>query len=587
MSVRKNGRLLFYYLPPHPKKTVIIPKESRKLGVTIIAAKGSGKSTKIGGGPLFQDHNEGYGGGVFDPRGALIDSFLYKQWRLIEELKRQGTITPEEEVQIWSRIRYVDMSGENGRVSRFPLYHKRPDQSYADASEYLIRIFASLDPALIQAPIHGINALRRIALPSGVVMIALGLGVIDLIEMLSLPKQQFLRQWEPRLRKLRANTDSREVRRAVNFFLNEYVHLQNFERERLTASFLAKLSLLYDDTMEAMYGGSGEPSIDWEEVAAKRQLVLLDFRDVINYEKRRFMMTERFFSLNDYLPRRPLRAERPFVVYLDELGEYYGMDAMADNPVFGSAIVTLLDITSRNHNVWVTTLFKHPGQVDERSLQSLLSCGTVAIGVTPYYEHAEMLAKNFFAIDPYLIKRFNHAFLQTNGTVTTFRKGIFWDYTVSSPPVYERFENDPVEFSPEEQINMLAWRFKTLGVFQFLVKLPGQREGSLNGPVRLVDFTDHDRNMWFDRKVVDGLREWLSGLFQEPTEKVLAERDALSLGKPVVVQEAATYALEEPEAAPIEPAAAPGGELAEAALRAFDKAFEEAKNMPPEMWRLP
>jgi hypothetical protein len=198
-----------------------------------------------------------------------------------------------------------------------------------------------------------------------------------------------------------------------------------------------------------------------------------------------------------------------------------------------------------------------------------------------------MLAKNFYAIDPYLIKRFNHVFLQTKGTVTTFHKGLFWDYSVSSPPVYERFENDPVEFSPEEQINMLAWRFKTLPVFQFLVKLPGQTEGSLNGPVRLVDFTDYDRNMWLDRKVVDGLREWLSGLFQEPTAEVLAERDALSLGQPVVVREPVEDTAEALETVSVEPVVAEAGPLAQAALRAFDEAFAAVKNIPPETWQLP
>jgi len=142
-----------------PKKAIVIPFETRKTGVTVIASKGSGKSKNISG-LLFQDFFKGLGGVVIDPQGTLIAEFIAKLERFLARLRRQGEITPEQEAKVWSRIKYDD-KGHSGYVVKKPLFHKRSDQGYADASEYLTNIFVNLDPALdTNAPISGINALR-------------------------------------------------------------------------------------------------------------------------------------------------------------------------------------------------------------------------------------------------------------------------------------------------------------------------------------------------------------------------------------------------------------------------------------------
>jgi hypothetical protein len=367
--------------------------------------------------------------------------------------------------------------------------------------------------------------------------------------------------------------------------INKYAKLDANNTERVSSAYLTKLSLFDDDPMVAMYSAT-KPSIDWDEVTYRRQVVLLDFRYETNKFKRRYKLLDCFTFIRDQVVRRELREKLPFSIIIDELPELYGLDAQADNKVFGAEIVKLVDQYSRNFNCWPTLLLQHSGQVDDRSLPSLLNCGTVAIGKINNFDQAEMLARTFYDVNPHLVKRFHFTPLQVGG-VFTHIFGNRLRYT--SPPVYEMVPTNPVEYTPEEQIAMVASRFKKLGKFQFLVKI-SKGEGDV-GEMRFADFTNWDRGQWVDKVAVAKRRQWL--LEQEtPIEEALAEIEARrpSPQQPAITQdklEMIQPEAEEPVTAAPEATVAPAGISVQEVLTFFDDAFAQVRELPPETWQLP
>jgi hypothetical protein len=55
---------------------------------------------------------------VIDPLGNTTDEFLDKLLRRLKEGRRPEAIPAAEEPLAWQRIRYVDMSGRNGFITK-------------------------------------------------------------------------------------------------------------------------------------------------------------------------------------------------------------------------------------------------------------------------------------------------------------------------------------------------------------------------------------------------------------------------------------------------------------------------------------
>ena len=559
-----------------------IPRSARKQGITIINAKGGGKSRLSGREITFQDMWDGVPTIILDPMGGTIDEFLDKTQRVLAQLRRQGQITAEEEQHFWkTRIRYCDMSARNGYVTRFPALYKYPDESFNDAATRFTTILEMHQPTLVDAAVRG-PALKEIAVQVVTVLLALGYGITEARELLTLSKNKFNKRWKSRLEELKDTRPEYEVQQACNFFLYEYPSKSAYDKERLTALFLGKLTNLFsDDTSRAMHAGS-TPGIDWQEVVDKRQVVLLDFRHESNREKKRFKLLLAFVSFRDFLIRRNLREKRPISFIIDELPSMYALDIQTQTSIFGAEIVTLLDELSRNLNCWVTTLCQHIGQVDERSLQSLLSCGTVAIGAVANYEQAEMLAKNFFELNPYWIKRYNYAIQQMGGT-TRYRWGNR-DYT--SPPRFEYVPLNPVEFTPAEQWAILARNFMKPGRFQYIVKFPGKHEGNINGQIGFADFNNNDRDIWVDRKAVAKRRAQLLQNEEPITTEASSSSYSSTSVPPEQNQTEEDQTEPEPAPHPVKPAPEVLTPKAQTTLQIFDQALEAVTQLPLETWSL-
>src|SRR5512147_1428403 len=95
-----------------PEDVQTIPGHVRSMGISMWASKGAGKSRTLGRLIAWQDFYTGVPLVVLDPVGETIDNFLDKLVHL----------PPEERIDAWHRVRYVNLAGMDGLVVPWPLY---------------------------------------------------------------------------------------------------------------------------------------------------------------------------------------------------------------------------------------------------------------------------------------------------------------------------------------------------------------------------------------------------------------------------------------------------------------------------------
>ncbi len=145
---------------------------------------------------------------------------------------------------------------------------------------------------------------------------------------------------------------------------------------------------------------------------------------------------------------------------------------------------------ARNYRVWLTLAHQEMFQFDERTQKTLLTMGTQIFGSTSDLDAAINLARTFYKIDPYLVKRYEPMYSSHQG-------------------ITEVIDHRPVEFSIEEQHLMQAYRVKEQPAFHFLVR-PAPGEGDATGGVYPVTIRNFDRNMWPNEELVGQARAILS-----------------------------------------------------------------------------
>ena len=466
---------------------LFLPDRARNMGIHLMAGRGSGKSRLMGRVIGWQDFVRGVPLVVFDPMGATIDALLDKIARLSPSDQRA--------LRVPSRLRYVDMAG-GGRVVPFPLYYRLGDESLYEIARRFPDVVRKVDPQLERAPILGLNALVEIATKAGMVLAALGYQITEADDLLAHPEL-----WEARLRRVVA--DYPEAAPAARFFLNDYPSWGAGERSRQTGAFSAKVELFgLDPRARAMFGAS-VPGIDWAEVIARRQAVLLDFRHEHGLERRRFKMMWAFSYLFEFIKHRGRARSGPVSVIVDELTELTNFEAMGVD-LFAKELDALINVYARNCMVWLTLAHQEAFQCDERTIHTLMSLGTQVLGVTTDMDAALALAKQYFAIDPLRVKRHENVWGHD-----------MWrgDYVI---------EQRPVEFTVEEQHYLSAEYFKRLGLFEFLVR-PALREGDITGRVYPVSIKNLDRGQWVDEAVAAEARGALSTRAGVPVAAVLSE----------------------------------------------------------------
>lgn len=417
---------------PHVSRRLRISPAHRGRGIAIHAGKGSGKSALLGKSQCVQDFLRGVPQVVLDPHGPLVDNFLLAIAFMPRALR----------LELWPRVRYLDLSGT--QVATFPLLKRLPGESLTDAADRFLNAIRKVNPHLAKAPILGYPALVRVGRPVLMYLAALDEPVTAAESLLQSPEA-----WDGRMRQAEAQHPELEV--AGRYLRTEYAHLKAGERMSLTRSFLVEVAPFgLDPALRAMFSGS-VATIDLAEVEAKRQIVLLDTRHETNVFRRAFKTRWLFDWFMSYIKARGTHYRLPMGLVIDELTELTNQVSL-DVDLFSRDLDELINVYARNYGVWTTLAHQEMFQLSQESQRSLLTMGTQVLGVTADVDAAKRLAEQFFAIDPYHVKRVENV----------WGSGGYGGSVV----VEQREAHMPLD----EQILMAAQALLSLRPFEFLVK---------------------------------------------------------------------------------------------------------------------
>jgi hypothetical protein len=360
----------------------------RSGGFLCVSTRGTGKSRALGRLVAFPDFLRGVSQVVIDPLGGTIDNFLDKLTRLPAALQ----------AKLLSRLRYVNMAGQNDRVTPWPIYYRAiPSESLASISQRYVDVIRRADPALANASIMGMPRLARLATAGGMVAAALGLGVTEVDGMLADPTA-----WIPRFEEVCFKFP--ECVGAVE----DLLAFSRLGRDLATWAEPLRNKLMlfrHDPAIKAMFSATrGE--IDWQEVADRRLTVLVDFREVSSTSLMQFSLLWVFITLLDYIRRRTNdKTQRPFAVMLDELSYFVGAGSL-NADLLTADFEELINRQMRNKSVWLTVAVQEQNQLPEKLLATLLGMGNALFGSTSDSLAAIRLGKRFLPYDPYRVKQF-------------------------------------------------------------------------------------------------------------------------------------------------------------------------------------
>lgn len=411
-----------------------------------VAGSGSGKSLSLGLVAFF-DFLRGVPQVLFDPTGQMIDAFLLYVAQLPKPLRSS----------LWSRIRYLDMSGRGTCAPVWPLLVEYPGDSRQDVADRFLETIRAIDPHLESASIQGYNALYRIGSHTGVILSSLGLQLDHAQDLLNNP-----RAWLSRIDE--AVSRYPEAAPSAAFFRDEYAPLSRSKQLELTHAYRGKLDqLLTDPRMVAMLC-SPRASVNFDQVVAGRQAVLLDFRGETNPRKRLFKTRWVYDSLLAFIRHRGPGPHRPLAIHIDEITELTNQTSL-EHDLFAADLDYLFNVLQRNYSLWITAAHQQMWQLSARTQETLMSLGTQLIGVVSDMDTAEALARRYAPLDPHRVKRLENVW----GTESLPLMGIEGGHSgsLSRNIVLER---RPVDFPMHEQVFLAGRTFMTLRPFEFLLK---------------------------------------------------------------------------------------------------------------------
>jgi hypothetical protein len=300
--------------------TLPITDRARVLGTLLLGAPGVGK-TVLESLCLLVDLLRGLPGVVLDPLGTLSEAFLYRLLWFLSEFPEGG------DERLWQRLRYIELGGES--ITPFPIYYQRYGESLWEAGQRLITVLERANPQLVTGSPLTWPASRRLAVHAGMLFAALGYGGLTKMESLL----GDTRAWEQAGEFDEALARNPQAEPAVSYFRNYYVPLPRSEKNRLAGTFLDQVHLLTSEpTLREVFSGSSVPGIDWEEVEAKRQIVILNFKGIANPAARSFALQWVFENLYPHLKARGRRS-MPFVVTIDEFAHLAGAGPAENKPL--------------------------------------------------------------------------------------------------------------------------------------------------------------------------------------------------------------------------------------------------------------
>lgn len=483
------------FFPQHPNFRLLADR-GRGMGIFVLATRGTGKTRLLGRVIAWQDFIREVPLVIIDPVGALVDTLFDKITRLPKD----------EQEQLWSRIRYVNMNGGEERVTPWPIYYRaRPDEPLeAIATRYVDHIKRS-DMALTTASIQGFNRLKPLATATGMILAALDLGITHADHLVSDPAS-----WQDRV--LQAVERNPQARPAAEYF-RDLISLQqsNVREFELRVEVLRnKLSLFrFNQTLRAMYGAI-TPGIDWQEVIDKRLAMLIDYRDVRGAEAKQFGLLWVYGSLLQFIKDRGPGRHIPLSVLIDEVSYLVG-SAGVNTDVLADDLDELINRIARNHGIWVTIATQELFQLPTDQIRkTLLSMGNCIFGRTSDQAAAELLSAKYFQYDPFKVKR----------------ERIVWG---SFQGEHYEIDREPVEYSMAEQVYLNAKAFLELPTFHFLVG-GSLREGMLPTQLRPITIERIDQGLYTDEPIAKEVRRLLQLRDGKPVLELLQQINGESHG---------------------------------------------------------
>lgn len=451
-------------------------KDSRNLGIHLVAGKGTGKSRFMGRLLSFADVTHGVPTVIIDPLGATINNLL----------DQIGTQPRSLQKKLWPRIRYIDMAGRGGYVVPTPLYYRMGTEGLYDVAARFTELIERLDPNLNVAPIQGMNAIRYVGIPLGIVLASLSLQITEAERLLANPDT-----WKDRLHRLQSRSD---IERVVSFFTKEYSRSQAAMLRTKIADFTI------DPVNRAIFSASAW-GISWTDVVANNLCVLVDVSRDTNPRMRTLKMVWLFQSLLTYVQQKGLTREKPISLIIDELATMYRIG----DETFSKEMDDLIHAKARNFNVWLTLAHQEMHQFDEQTQKVLMAMGTQIIGKTADPEAARAFAHRFDEYEPHWEKDTNKVWGSQS-------------YDGLSTPVV--LDERSIYFTPDEQERMESYKYLRQPPMQFFIKLAHEDR------LRRMTLTGADVRRDINTQIVERDKDILMRLYGVSIEKVEQEIQA-------------------------------------------------------------
>ena len=222
----------------------------RSLGLTILGARGSGKSFLTFKELAWGDLLAGIPQLILDPVGSS-DYLLDQLWRARTRLPKAAWW------KLADKIVYLDFSGSQGRVPAWPLLSRQKGESHYQAAQRPIDLIAGLAPQLESAAVEGMSAIREVGSHTFVILSILGLQLSEAHVLLTRTRQCD-REWGWFNEALRREPIEAAV--SVQFFREQYMKWKPDTQDRRTKSLLNQLQMIQlDPVMRAMFGSTQIP----------------------------------------------------------------------------------------------------------------------------------------------------------------------------------------------------------------------------------------------------------------------------------------------------------------------------------------
>jgi hypothetical protein len=357
-------------------------------GVFIAAPRGHGKSRLIGRMICRAMAREKIGCVVLDPLGGTIDNVLDSLNRLDEP----------ERSEVFSRIRYMDMSGETGFVPRFPLLYRRSDESLYNAASRVVDLIGRIDPALHGASIQGFRRMAAILTPLCMVFLAYGLPIDAVFAFLDNPHS-----FDKHLKRLENHPEARNAALDIRrLFLTNLLSPQ--KQEERTEVLRNRLQLVrHDPVSRAMF--TTPPTVDWDEVSREGLQLYIDF----SHEEAELSKEMKLFavwqSLLSYIARRGSRGRSypPLLVVMDELMWFVDSEALSTLQLIRD-LRQVIQMRMRNANIGLCLATQSISQLPEELAKVCLDMSNQLYGTVSDTDQAISLAKRWFELNPDEIK---------------------------------------------------------------------------------------------------------------------------------------------------------------------------------------